>query len=258
MRFLPPPPSLAAAVIMGFLAPPAARGAGEGQILLWFPRASGDGAVILDSGQGEASVSIREDVSFRDRSLAPGFLFELGGSRLRGRFTLLHTDLDVRGEQTATVEAGDHAVTVRGPLTTAVDMLVMRGEVRFLAGGEQAWLGLLAGIQYARLDARLETAGAEFRVRDQEAAFPAAGVFAGVRPIPALSVQGEVVVSRFTWSDYDVKYLELSADARAHLGGGWYAGLGYRRIDADVHRGRDALRADASLSGPVVFTGFIW
>jgi len=246
------------AASFGSLTCPTVRAGGEGQILLWLPQASGRGVVHFSSGAGEARVSIREDVDFRDRSVAPGFLLELGGAQLRARLTLLQADMDVRGDQTATVSLGDQAVTVRGPLTTVVDLLTVRGEGRVMMGGDPFGAGFLAGVQYARLDARFRAVGAELRVQDQEAAFPVVGLFGRVRPIRHLSLKGELVYSRFTWSDHDVEYVEVSAEARAHLGGGWYLGAGYRLVDADVRRDRDALRADARLSGPVVFTGFTW
>lgn len=222
----------------------------------WLPQPEGNGAVGI-AGIGGTTFDVQDDLGFDDPETVLGATI-IGGDRHQFGASFFGFDFSASKDIETSLRFSDLAFRVNTRLASSIDATVVRGFYRYRFGSDAAHAGVILGGQYTDFTVRASAEDIGWASATLNALFPVVGGFADVAPVPWLEFHASVLATRWDYDDTDVTFLDAEALVRVLSEAGFYAALGYRRLDFDGQDKAEEIKADVTFSGPVLFVGFQW
>lgn len=236
-------------------AAPAARAIVEIEGYYWFMQPSGTAAVGLE-GLAGTEVDLRDDFGYGSQVGVPGArlilgdLFQVGAEYFR-------FNMSAENNISRVIKFNELEYPVEADVATRLEATFLRGFVRLNAGSDIVHGGLLAGGQYMTFDARASSSLVGSTEKDVQTGMPLVGAFLEVAPAPFLDLRGSITGFKWDFGDITAKFIELEGSALLRIDP-FYAGAGWRYLQAHGVYDQYPVDVDIRLSGPVVFAGLCW
>jgi hypothetical protein len=221
----------------------------------WFMKPSGSLALGIDGLEG-TSVDVQNDLGYGSRIGVPdakiiiGKYVEFGAEFFQFSMSAQNTiNRDVRFQ--------DLVFPVSADVSSSLDATFIRGFVRINVGPDWLHGGVFGGGQYMDLDAKASSSLIGSAEKDERTGMPLVGAFLEGSPTDWLALRGSVCGFKWTFSDVDVRFVDVELGALLTFD--WfYAGGGYRYITIHGEDTTYPVTADLKLTGPLAYVGVRW
>lgn len=221
----------------------------------WFMKPSGNLALGIDGLEG-TSVDVQNDLGYGSRVGVPdakiiiGKYVEIGAEYFQFSMT---------AQNTINRDVSFHGLDfpVSADVSSGLDATFIRGFVRIDVGPDWLHGGVYGGGQYMDLDVKASSPQIGTAEKDEKTGMPYVGAFLQGNPTDWLTLRGSVCGFKWTFSDVDVRFVDVELSVLLTLD--WfYAGGGYRSITIHGDDNTYPITADLTLSGPLVYVGMHW
>ncbi|MCX6996728.1 MAG: hypothetical protein NTV49_06500 [Kiritimatiellaeota bacterium] len=241
-------------VFMGCAAP-VARAIVEIEGYYWFMTPSGTAAVGIDGLAGTA-VDLQGDLGYGSQVGVPGArlifgdMFQVGAEYFR-------FSMSAENNIHRVIKFSDREYPVDADVKSRLESTFLRGFVRLNFGSDMVHGGFLVGGQYMAFNAQASSTLVGSTERGVQTGMPIVGAFLEVSPIPILNLRGSVTGFKWDFGNITAKFIELEGSALLRFDP-FFAGAGWRYLQAQGTYAQYPVDVDIRLSGPVVFAGLKW
>ena len=234
---------------------PAARAMLEIEGYYWFMKPSGTASVGIE-GLAGTEVDLRSDLGYGSQVGVPGArlilgdLFQVGAEYFR-------FNMSAENRIQRVIKFNDLEYPVDADVATRLESTFLRGFFRLNFGADSVHGGLLAGGQYMAFNVRASSSLVGSTEKDVQTGMPIVGAFLEVTPAPFVSLRGSVTGFKWDFGNITAKFIELEGSALLRLDP-FFAGAGWRYLQAQGTYDQYPVDVDIRLSGPVVFAGLRW